>query len=675
MIDLSMDRPEKSRRLSSTPNSPSTPVHALAGALFVSVLMLPSLAWACGAFAPRFTLVEHGSVESVERALVHDAETMLYVDLGDGRWTVYQGRSMDIHADVDEIAWLLPVPGVPEVEVAPQMIFERLAMATTPAFELVDESTGDCPAEVRTFLRNDPYLLVDGRVPRGTGAAGAASLTEVELNAAVRAVGSGSAGPYDHVTIETAPGVDDPGARAVEWLQENGYHVDSVDVDLLREYLEAGLNLLAIRLRADAGAEDGGRGLVTDYAMPSDEVAAQIWADEDRWQSLRARSNFAGRERHTLQLLAELFGGEGLLESILRDAVPLPPERVIVEHTTLQRFSARYSADRHLHNDFDDPWNSQPRLVEEDPNAPGPEELLSALESGALVAPCFVEALQRSPQAGGHWSAVLREPQGHRQFYTRLDSTVDVPFQECIVAALRQHLTEAGYASRTFPATISFFFPNPYEYADEEGGFPLLLSRDHRALSQVDWPGVIEEVEQTIVSPIRQLQERLAATNDLTRLFAVVAAEDLTEDVSFAQVPDYDELPALRRATRYIECDGQEEHERNGDIYEVRSWSVEFERGTTVTGRGVGRWPRSPNVAAARLIAHYDQQGEIIAPQELNELNELNDLDDDDPSQWEGESHNHPSENQPTFSRWQWGLGAGIGVIIAIFVFIGLRRS
>ena len=128
------------------------------------VLAIPALAWACGAFVPRVNVVEFGSPQEADDALVHDAETMFYVDRGDGRWTVYQGRSIDADDGVEEFAWLLPVPGIPEVEVAPAMVFERLAEATEPVFELEDRSIGNCPAEVSTFLRR---LEVDGR---GVGA-------------------------------------------------------------------------------------------------------------------------------------------------------------------------------------------------------------------------------------------------------------------------------------------------------------------------------------------------------------------------------------------------------------------------------------------------------------------------------------------------------------------------
>lgn len=734
----------------SNPSRTPFPTPSLfAAATLATMWLWPALAWPCGAMAPRVH-VEHGSAEPAdEDDLSHDTEKMLYVDLGDGRWTVYQGRSLDAGADVEELAWLLPVPGVPDVEVAPRMIFDRLAAATEPAFELEEVSRGECPASVRTLVRDERDRIIGGAGSGGADPDG----REVAHEAAVRAVAGGRAGPYDHVTIETREGVSDPGARALEWLEEHGYRLESIDVDLLREYLEDGMNLLAMRLRADAGAEDvqpvaitleleralspmrlaragasdetrirvwtaangralphgwprveideglidwpeggenydevvaaaideaGGRGLVTDYLGDAGPIADEVWSDEERqrWEELRASTSSVADEG-VLATLGELFGDAERLESILRDEVPLPDARALASVVRLERFSARYRPEPAGRSDpFAEPGEAAEAEAESPDRGPGPEALLEALRADDHLVSCFADALEEDAGAGGSWSATLRDSEPLERRLSHVESSLSEPFRRCVAGEIESHLDDANYGERSFPAEVSFRFSNPYAYLAEDGGFPALGAPGRPGLDEIDWESVTSRIDDELVTPLRRARDGLDATERLTRLSAVVSADALTEDVSFAQVPGYDDLPAIRRATREIDCESEEEERSDHAIYRVRDWSVELERGERVTGRGGASWPVSlGDRDAARLVVDYTPSGEVVTDTGSANGGEASDAEvDENPEIAENLAADGSEPAGAASTRWwPWAAAAG-GAIGAVWVALTVRR-
>jgi uncharacterized protein (TIGR03382 family) len=88
--------------------------------------------------------------------------------------------------------------------------------------------------------------------PRGPVFAGSADSSSAARDAGVGGpvgvVDRGSVGPYDYVVLATDPESTDRVGDAMTWLTDNDYDVTSVNGELLRPYLESGLNLLAFRL-------------------------------------------------------------------------------------------------------------------------------------------------------------------------------------------------------------------------------------------------------------------------------------------------------------------------------------------------------------------------------------------------------------------------------------------
>ncbi|MFW6051967.1 MAG: DUF2330 domain-containing protein [Myxococcota bacterium] len=196
---------------------------------FAAGHLVPSQAKACGGF-----FCNAGAPVS------QAAERILFSKNADGTVTavvqiLYQGPA-------EEFAWMLPVPGSPEVRVSSDLAFQRLQMATNPVYQLQTVVEGECGVEDDAFGGGAADASVVADAAAGEQDAGAPPVTIVD---------QGNVGPYDYVTVSLDPSLPDPGDVAVEWLQENGYDVDDMGRERLGPYLADGLNLIAFRLTKD----------------------------------------------------------------------------------------------------------------------------------------------------------------------------------------------------------------------------------------------------------------------------------------------------------------------------------------------------------------------------------------------------------------------------------------
>ena len=194
------------------------------------VLAAPAPASACGGFfcdsaAP----------------VVQQAERIIFSKNADGTVTAivqiqYTGPS-------ERFAWVLPVPGTPEVGVSSNVAFSALTSATAPSYQLTTRTEGTC----RTPDFPDAGFADAGAV-FDAGADGGSSPVTV--------LGEGSVGPFDWVLISLDPMATDPADAAVTWLTGNSYDVPASGRDLLGPYLADGMNLIAFRLTKQATAGD-----------------------------------------------------------------------------------------------------------------------------------------------------------------------------------------------------------------------------------------------------------------------------------------------------------------------------------------------------------------------------------------------------------------------------------
>jgi MYXO-CTERM domain-containing protein len=171
------------------------------------------------------------------------AERIIFSKNADGTVTAvvqiqYQGPS-------EEFAWVLPVPGIPDVNVSSDLAFTRLQQASNPQYSFTTEVEGRCK-HVRGGRGDSAASGAGPSADFGTGGAGG--------NGGVDILASGTVGPYDYAVIQPDMGYENPGDVVVEWLTSEGYDVvppggDPADISaLLGAYLQGGMNLIAFRL-------------------------------------------------------------------------------------------------------------------------------------------------------------------------------------------------------------------------------------------------------------------------------------------------------------------------------------------------------------------------------------------------------------------------------------------
>jgi hypothetical protein len=132
--------------------------------------------------------------------------------------------------DAPNFAWVVPVPSVPEVDVAEMSSFDELQAATDPVF----------------MLPPMPDCMLDS-MPMPAAAESAAGSGDVTVYS------SGEAGPYAYDVVGTETG----NTRAlIDWLNENNYRITPEMEPLVFVYVEEGMLFLAMKLQPDQGVQD-----------------------------------------------------------------------------------------------------------------------------------------------------------------------------------------------------------------------------------------------------------------------------------------------------------------------------------------------------------------------------------------------------------------------------------
>ncbi len=200
-------------------------------AFVLSASLFPEPAHACG-----------GLFCSASAPVNQAAERIIFSKNADETVTAvvqiqYQGSS-------EEFAWVLPVPGIPTVDVSSDLAFSRLQQASNPQYNFTTVVEGRCK---RVRDRGDSSSA-SGSADFGTGGSGGSG------GGGVNILASGTVGPYDYVVIEPDAEFARVGDVVVAWLTSEGYDVvppggDPNDIStLLGSYMEHGMNLIAFRL-------------------------------------------------------------------------------------------------------------------------------------------------------------------------------------------------------------------------------------------------------------------------------------------------------------------------------------------------------------------------------------------------------------------------------------------
>lgn len=160
-------------------------------------------------------------------------ETIVF-EVGGGTVTThvvvqFEGRAKDF-------AWVLPAPGVPEVFLSSEALFDAVQVRTEPVLQLQYES--DCYTRGATA---DAITVTDAV----SSSASPPSAGGVEVLDTV------GVGPYEGFVLSATDGV-----ALTQWLQDNAFAVPDTFASASSPYLQDGMNFLALKLNKTAEVGD-----------------------------------------------------------------------------------------------------------------------------------------------------------------------------------------------------------------------------------------------------------------------------------------------------------------------------------------------------------------------------------------------------------------------------------
>ncbi len=137
--------------------------------------------------------------------------------------------------DADDFAWVVPVSGVPDIELAPEYLFQQIDQQTRPNYwlnwDFGDDSCGIWPP------------MADGAGGGGGG--------DPSDNGGVEVLAHEQVGPYDTVVVSSQNAME-----LLEWLNDNGFDQPDEALPIIDHYILQGMVFLGMKLTQDAGEGD-----------------------------------------------------------------------------------------------------------------------------------------------------------------------------------------------------------------------------------------------------------------------------------------------------------------------------------------------------------------------------------------------------------------------------------
>ena len=164
------------------------------------------------------------------RPIIQASEQIIFRQDGNRITAIVQ---IQYQGTADDFSWVVPVPGIPNLSVAPGILFQTLDPLTRPQFTL--EINGQaCPDD--SIFNASPEQF-DG--------------TATGSDAGVTILSEQAVGPFD-VQVVTSEDAD----AMANWLEANNYDLTDRGGELIAPYVEMGMNFVALRLRQDRGVGD-----------------------------------------------------------------------------------------------------------------------------------------------------------------------------------------------------------------------------------------------------------------------------------------------------------------------------------------------------------------------------------------------------------------------------------
>lgn len=162
--------------------------------------------------------------------VAQQAERIIFTMNGNGTITAYV--QINYTGDAPSFSWVVPVPTVPEIDVAEMATFDEIDRLTQPI--ILAPPVPSCAA-----------------VPMPQMAMSEAGAVDMEADDGVEVLASGTAGPYAYDVVDSP----DPDAL-IDWLNENDYQVTEAMEPLIHVYNEEGMPFLAMKLQPESGVQD-----------------------------------------------------------------------------------------------------------------------------------------------------------------------------------------------------------------------------------------------------------------------------------------------------------------------------------------------------------------------------------------------------------------------------------
>ena len=218
-------------------------------ALLVSLfaVLRPAPAAACGGL---FCSGGGGGSTQAGGVVNQTAERILFIHNDDQ--TISAVIQILYEGPADKFAWIIPIAGVPKVEVSSTSVLDVVQQATNPQYSASIQricppppSSGSC-----VCCAGSPAMFPSGASAGSGGSAAPMQMPVVTVQA------SGSIGPYDYAVISVSAGALDPAEVALDWLTKNEFDATETAANALRPYLLEDMNLLAFKLQksADVGS-------------------------------------------------------------------------------------------------------------------------------------------------------------------------------------------------------------------------------------------------------------------------------------------------------------------------------------------------------------------------------------------------------------------------------------
>lgn len=496
-------------------------ITALGAVLTISSVSLRALA--CGGFFCSASSPVDQAAERIIFAQDEEGHVTQIVEV------LYEGPS-------ENFSWVLPVPGVPIPGVSSSQVLDRLQAATNPNYYVVRE--GYCPDDGTGGSAAFPGSL------EGDGDA------VVPLPPTVTVLDAGSVGPFDYETIAVDAADQDPADVAVRWLEDNGYDVGPTGPEVLRPYLQNGLNLIAFRLTK--GESSGAiRPIVLEYE-------ATAMAIPIRPTAVAAQDD--------MPILVWTLGAHR--------AVPTNYYDLELNELLINWFDFRPTYDR---------------VVTAAANEAGGQGFVTELAgSTETIEPNLRPAASDVDLALGSGFSELRDVldqmtrqlvnyDGYRELVAEL-----VPLRE-------------GVTSEDFLSCVYCYFSG----GAVESGEVLEPATPEDPIFALDLEAFRAAAREDVLQPFFDVADLMVANPYITRLYTTMSADEMTVDPVFEFNPDAEDVANIHAANYTRDCD-------------AGTWTLELPGGEEVTGTTtpgvyVQTWPYSLGDSALPVNARIRQ--------------------------------------------------------------------